>query len=129
VDGISELASMLKKRDNPSYLGITIGKIITPPPNTKIQLNEKVILENDRLIFSAHVLNGYKRQFQSQSSGEIITKTPPSPISYSNYTVLESLANNGELTLTDTLKVGDEVILVPTSNEQKYFVLDKAVML
>ncbi|ABR48582.1 hypothetical protein Amet_2428 [Alkaliphilus metalliredigens QYMF] len=129
MNGIKELAEMFKERENKAYMGPQIGKVITPPPNIKVSLGDKIILEKNRLIIAAHVLSGYTRQFQGQSNGTITTKTPPSPVSYSEYTVLEDLNHAGEIVYTDTLKTGDEVILLPSTDEQKYIIIDKAVRL
>ncbi|SET55368.1 Protein of unknown function [Natronincola peptidivorans] len=128
MTSIEKLGKMFKERDNQVYLGPQLGTVIASPPNIRVKIGDKIILEKDRLVIAAHVLSGYKRQFQGQSSGSIITKTP-SPVTYSSYTELENLSNTGEITYTDTLKIGDEVILMPSTDEQKYFLIDKAVRL
>jgi len=128
IDSIEKLGMWFKERNNPNLIGTTICEVIAPPPKVKIRLNEHIILENDRLVFAAHLLAGYKREFTSVSEGSIITKTPP-PESYDTNTVLESLNHQGEITYTDTIKAGDEVILVSTTDSQRYFVIDKAVRL
>ncbi len=126
---LEKLADMFKERNNQVYLGPQVGTVISPPPNIRVKLGDEIILEKSRLVIAAHVLAGYKRSFQGQSSGSIITKTPPSPEVYSDYTVLESLDNTGDITYTDTLKAGDKVILIPSSDDQQYFIIDKAVRL
>ncbi|MBB6218177.1 hypothetical protein HNQ80_004317 [Anaerosolibacter carboniphilus] len=119
-----EFAGMFKERNNKVYTGPQVGVVLSPPPNTRVRLGDEIILTMDHLIIAAHVLSGYKREFSSTSSGDIVTKTPP-PETYDTYTVLESLDHDGEITLKDTLKIGDQVILIPASTDQTYFLIDK----
>jgi hypothetical protein len=104
MDGLTQLAKILKERENPSIPSVTIGTVITPPPEVEIRLNERIILKKDRLIFLAHMLNNYIRE--ADINGDMIT-----------------------VKWTDTVKPGDEVSLLPTADEQLYIVLDKAVRL
>lgn len=129
MDGIAEMAQMFKERENIPYFGPQTGIVLSPPPNIQVALGDKIILSKDRLVIAEHLLSGYKREFQSTSSGTIITKTPPSPVTYDTHTVMEALDHDGEMTFTDTLKTGDEVILIPSTNEQIYYLIGKAVRL
>lgn len=104
MDSITELAKMLKERNNPSIPVITIGTVINTLPDIQIQLNDVIILTNEHLVFSAHLLPGYSR------NATFDDKT--STIQYN-----------------DTIQVGDQVILIPTFDEQTYYVIDKAVKL
>lgn len=106
TDGITELAKMFKERNPKEWLGIQTGIVINEFPNIQIRLNEFVILDKDKLLFASHLMNGYKRDYTASTGTEIGTIT-------------------GTLEWTDTLKVDDQVILIPTSNEQKYYVIDK----
>jgi hypothetical protein len=85
MNPVTEFAKMLKERDNPGVPGITTGTVIKPLPDMKIQLNDVIVLKNEHLYVSEHVMNN--------------------------------------------LKTGDRVIIVPTLDEQTYFVLGKAVKL
>ncbi|MEB7455137.1 DUF2577 family protein [Lysinibacillus sphaericus] len=88
MDALTELAILIRGGQDPTTANaaksMTTGKVITPPPNTNIQLNETITLDNELLIFT-------------------------------------------ETVVTKGLKNGDEVILIPTADEQMYFVIDKAV--
>ncbi len=88
MDALTELAILIKGGQDPTTANITksmtTAKVITPPPNTNIQLNETITLDNEQLIFT-------------------------------------------ETVVTKGLINGDEVILIPTADEQMYFVIDKAV--
>ena len=88
MDALTELALLIRGGQDPTTANntksMTTGKVIAPPPNTNIQLNETITLDNEQLIFT-------------------------------------------ETVVTKGLINGDEVILIPTADEQMYFVIDKAV--
>ncbi|WP_129599494.1 DUF2577 domain-containing protein [Anaerophilus nitritogenes] len=135
-DGITELAKMFKDRENPKQQGIQVGTVISPPPATKIRLTDKIILENDDLVFSAHVLNGYVREYTEQGNIQFTqsncgnTNTVATHNhSVANININTSYTTIGNITFTDTLKVGDEVTLMPSVDEQTWFVIDKAIRL
>ena len=105
MDSITELAKMLKARENPNMPSITTGQVISPPPDVRIKLNDHIVLSAKNLVFAANMLSGYSRQ---STFG----------------------AGSGTLTYMDhSIKSGDEVILMPSTDQQTYFVLDKAVKL
>ncbi|WP_129599804.1 DUF2577 domain-containing protein [Anaerophilus nitritogenes] len=137
MDGISELASLFKERDNRAYLGPQIGKIISPPPNIQVSLGDKIILTKEHLIIGAHVLNDYERQFEikgeektSGESGSITLKSSvPTTYEVVNGNVEGNVSMKGTFKYIDTLKKGDQVMLIPTTDEQTYFLIDKGVRL
>jgi hypothetical protein len=101
---IHELAKLFKERDNKSYMGPVTGKVLSPPPAMKVQLGDKIILDNDHLVVAAHVIAGYKRN--------------------SN---LVELNESTHIEFLDTVVKGDEVILIPSADEQTYYLIDKVV--
>lgn len=101
-DGLTELAKLFKERDKKTPPSITIGTVIKPPPEVEIRLNEIIVLKKDKLIFSAHMLSGYKRRFK--------------------FTNIEDMAE-----WTDTIVEGDEVIIIPTVDNELFVVIDKVV--
>lgn len=139
MDGISELAMLFKERDNKYYLGPQIGKVISPLPEIKIALGDKIILVKEHLIISSHILKDYEREFsiegQIQLSQENAGETDNASVGDhgSHGHKLASLnldtqyQSTGKIKWTDSLKEGDEVILIPTTNEQQYYVIDKVV--
>ena len=144
MDGIAKLASLLKDRDNQPYLGPQVGVVVEPPPNLRVSLGDKIILESADLIVAAHVLDGYQREELIKGEIEITGATgqatyvqPPPPdspeISESWGFIGKTLEGQEtitcKMTYTDTLKAGDEVILIPSTDEQRYFLVDKAVRL
>ncbi|WP_165916261.1 DUF2577 domain-containing protein [Marinisporobacter balticus] len=138
MDGISELAKMFRERDNKNYLGPQTGIVISPPPNIQVTLGKKIVLTKEHLIIADHVLKDYQRELEikgnMQTSGEggsITLKTSSTPTIYTVVTgnVSANTTIIGSMKYTDTLKTGDEVILVPATDEQTYFLIDKAVRL
>jgi hypothetical protein len=105
MDAMTELAKLLKERDNPHTQSITIGTVLAPPPEIKIKLNDSIVLTKSQLVFSSHMLSNYNRTAKI-NGGE------PSTIEF-----------------IDTIKSGDQVIIVPTVDGQTYYVVDKAVNL
>lgn len=116
MDALTEFATMFKANENPKLVSMSTGIVISPPPKAQIRLNETVILNNNRLVFAAHVLEDYEREIELE--GDI--KFTDSP-----FQTFE--AKEVKSTTKDTLKEGDEVILLPTADEQLYFVVGKAV--
>lgn len=110
-----ELAKLFHERNNKSYMGPVIGKVISALPSMKVSIGDKIILYNDDLIIAAHVLPDYEREITVDEA----TTTATSPIT----------KIDGKLIYKDTLKAGDEVILIPTTDIQKYYLIDKAVRL
>lgn len=88
MDALTELAILIRGDQDPTTTNnaksMTTGKVIAPPPNTNIQLNETITLDNEHLIFTETIIS-------------------------------KGLIN------------GDEVILIPTADDELYYVIDKAV--
>jgi hypothetical protein len=126
-DQITELASMFKERDNKLPSSMTTGIVITPPPEVSIRLNEVVILYKDNLVFSAHMLAGYKRELQLVFNDENCGQTNVESLHSHTVESLNVDTNDTKISTLDTIVEGDEVILMPTTDDQLYFVLDKAV--
>lgn len=105
MDAFTELAKLLKERENKPTHGITVGKVVSSPPQLKIQLNEVVLLSASNLVISSHLLE------------ERVKK-----ITVSNGLVTEVIDK-------EELKVGDEVILIPTADYQTFYLIDKVVRL
>jgi hypothetical protein len=123
---------MFKERDNKPYIGPQIGKVIIPPPDIKIALGDNIILEKDRLRISASVLNNYEREIEI-TNGEGVTTLvqplPPDPPTTSETWGMTNTNIKGKMKYTDTLKSGDEVILIPSDDAQIYYLIDKVVRL
>jgi len=124
MDGTARLAKLFKDRDNQLYMGPQIGVVISPPPEAQISLGDKIILGKEQLVFAAHLLIGYQRDMEIPETSDLAGNTATADSHTHSYS---SLGLAGQIKLTDTLQAGDEVILVPATDEQLYFVIDKAV--
>lgn len=133
MDALTEMAKMFKERENDPYMGPQTGTVVTPPPGIQVRLGDKIILDKDHLIIAAHVLADYQRdvKMSSVTGKTTLIKPPPPqlPVTYSETFGIESTELEGTMKYTDTLQPGDEVILLPTTDRQVYFLIDKAVRL
>lgn len=98
-----ELAKMFRDRDNKTSETFVVGKVISSYPNLKINDGDEIILSKNNLIVAGHLLP-HSRSYMSSSG-------------------------SGNITFTDSLKAGEKVIMIPSSDGQKYIVLDKVVEL
>ena len=90
------LAKMFKERNNHKPIGVVIGKVVSGLPNLSVAIGDEIILDTDQLIIANRLYNMHKHADDENHT--------PVPI---------------------TLSVGDQVILMPTPNEQIYAVIDK----
>lgn len=139
MEGVSELAMLFKERDNKVYLGPQTGKVISPLPEIQIALGEKIILTKEHLIIASHILKDYEREFSIEgdmqlsqaNAGETSTVSVGDHGSHKHTVATLNIntgyKSTGKIKWTDSLKVDDEVILIPTANEQRYYVIDKVV--
>ncbi|MDD2217947.1 MAG: DUF2577 domain-containing protein [Eubacteriales bacterium] len=100
MDSIVEMANLLKERNNPSMQGIGIGKVIAASP-LKIAFNS-FVLEKDRLVIAKHLLAIY-----GTSDASITTH------------------GSHAHTVSDKLKSGEKVIVIPSTDNMTYYVIDK----
>lgn len=89
MDQITELAKIIKARDNPTIVSMTTGIVISPLPNIVVKLNDIVTLDQTKLMVAEHIYLHYEY---------------PGPT---------------------WLQEGNEVILMPTADEQMYILLDR----
>lgn len=130
MNGISELAKLFKERENKTYLGPQIGNIITPLPDIQVALGDKIILTKEHLVISEQLV---KKQGKFILSGkDNIGKTTlklSQPNSYEIVDINIDQIDKTSIEIEYELQPGDEVILIPTANEQQYYVIDKVVRL
>lgn len=105
---------------------LMLAEVLSPPPDLRIKVGD-IQVGKPNILIADYLLTGYQRQFSQTGKGTIISKTPPSPVEYSEYTILESLVDTGQITWTDTLKAGDMAAVMPTHDGQTYIILAKVV--
>lgn len=139
-EGIVELANVIKGVTNqvPRFEGFVIGRVISPPDDLRVSIDEAIILDKTNLIIAAHVLNDYERefeifegdiQFDDANMGKTSSSGGHSHTIESLNVDSQTLKAKGKFKWTDTLKVDDLVILIPSENQQMYILIDKAVEL
>lgn len=139
-EAIVSIAKQFKnaKEGGKQFEGFLIGDIVADLPEIKVQIDPAIILDKTNLIFAAHVLHDYEREFEIYEA-EIQftdkncgTTTVASAHSHGIETLnvdSSTLTAKGKIKWTDKLKNGDKLILVPSTNDNMYIVIDKAVSL
>lgn len=112
-----ELAKKFKERDKKQRIGNIVGKVINTSPLKISILDGQVVLSGEQLYISISLENSYKREFETSNIEGKMSNVS------SHLHIIESL--KGTITFTDTLKVNDEVLLIPTEGEQTWFIVDK----
>lgn len=128
-DGLTELAMLFKERDSKESLSITTGRVVSAPPEPRIMLDEVILLDSSNLIFASHLISGYERRlkFKEVDWGTTTTVNDGGQGASSHKHFVNLTNEDVLIEWTDTLKQGDEVILIPVQDGQLYYVMDKAV--
>ena len=120
-----ELAKKFKNRDNKQQIGNVVGKVISVLPDLKVSILEgQIVLNKEQLYISVLLENIYKREYEiSNIVGKTDAVNDGGDNASSHFHSIETL--KGTITFIDTLKVNDEVLLIPTADEQTWFIVDK----
>lgn len=125
------LAKRFKERENKPQIGNIVGKVISPSPDIKISiLDGNVVLYKEQLYCCEHVLAGYKRkikitEFNTMAATSTHKLTSGGSLADYTYTSIDIPEANAEAEHTDSLVEGDLVLVVPTADEQTWFIVDK----
>ena len=124
----------LKKRENPQILGAILGTVIAPPPKLEISiLNNSVIIKKCYIL--KNICQGYTRIIEipeqtatgkAKGKGYTIGGTDTHDV-VTDVTIQSVGMPSAEICFTDTLKAGDEVLLVVSPDNQTYFVIGKVI--
>ena len=106
------------KNGGKQFEGFLIGDVVAELPDIKIQIDPAIILDKTMLIFAAHILKDYTREFEIFDA-----------MGCFNDAHEKVFCANGKFKWTDEPKTGDKLILVPSSNDNMYIVIDKGVTL
>lgn len=96
-NGMTRLAKLFKERDNKEFLGVQIGTVVSPFPDIKIS-----ILDGKAIL----------------TKDKLVWTSSIFDLHKLQYPTEEE---------NQVLKVGNEVVLFPTQDEQTFFVYDKVV--
>ncbi len=100
----------------------SVGKIIAPPPDLKVEWNN-IILTREQIYISERILIGHKREIR----GHLVSGTQEA----GHHVHTHAIDNDYTATMiyTDTLKPGDLVSVVPLRDGQHFIISDKLVKL
>ncbi|MEK5070791.1 DUF2577 family protein [Sporosarcina sp. FSL K6-1508] len=128
-DGLTELAKLFKNNENKTMPSITTGIVEALPPNPVIRLSPKIAPDKTQLIFASNLISGYERKikFTDTDCGLTTTENDGGMNAGSHNHGIELLEVDTLMQWTDTLAIGDEVIVIPVMDSQMYYVIDKAV--
>jgi len=132
----SQIAEVFKKIKNPNYMGPVMGEVIRINP-LKISIHDKIFIEGSDIVVSKHLLVGYEREFEidGKISLQVATElakagvtgqATETPTGHKHDVKLNdsSFTAKGKIKWTDTLKVGDIVIISVSMDNQTYFIHD-----
>lgn len=135
---IVKLAEIIKKRDNPLWLGAVTGEVVKAPPELEVKLENGIIIKNHKIMISIEKIVGYKREFSLEGTINDITinattSNQPCGLGVTNpHGTIQGAGDYktvGSITWTDTLKVGDKVLMLPTNKEEYFYLIDRVVRL
>lgn len=115
------LAKMFKERNPKDLIGPCIGKVVSPNPLKISILSGDVILQGEQLYISRSLLD---REYDCDVSGSGPMGEVINVGGTLNSLNLTRDSHGGKTKLYFELKVNDEVLLIPTENEQVYFIVD-----
>ncbi len=127
-----KLAEELKKRENPNMLGPIIGTVVSPPPSLKISILEGQVFITKCYVLD-NLLSGYTRiiSIPMQSAAGTTNSVDDGGDNASSHSHNIQSLQLSEVTFNfnDTLKPGDQVFLMPTSDNQVYFLVGKVTLI
>lgn len=121
--GVLHMMREMGAKDNPKTG--QIGKVIEPPPNLRVKLND-IIIDKEDIWINENLLIGYRREAKGviksgTQSASCAVGAPHAHQINNEYT--------NDIIYTDTLKAGDHVFIYPLLGSQVYYVSGKAVKL
>lgn len=140
---IEELAKLLKERENKYWMGVVVGEVESPPPELRVRIDEKIIINRDKIVVSWEKVAGYNREYS------IDGKVDKIDITFNEFSInsIDKDSNgdahgtvsstngifkgsgtykaSGRIEWTDELKKGDLVIMLPTVTHGLWYLVDK----
>lgn len=110
---IVRLAQQFKSRNNPNLdmIQAMVGTVISVEPLQIGIYNNSVILTSELCYMCSNLTN-----YTKNSSFVLNTSTD-----------LGTISCDGTISYKDIIKVGDNLMCIPTNNGQKYFIVDKII--
>lgn len=139
-NALNKMALMIKERDNLKWIGAITGEVVKAPPELEVKLESGIIIKNKKIMISVEKIVGYKRTFSIngnidnedmtvQSSNMTLAGQGPHQHTLKTFEAKGSYKSTGTIEWTDTLNVGDTVLMLPTNDHKYFYLIDKVVRL
>jgi len=132
-----ELAGELKKRNNIPKIGVQMGDVLSVAPLKIGIMNNETIIDETICYLCSNVVENYKRKATEEIKEYIVTMATTdtnengsvTPLDVDTTMAVETKSDyDTVITFKDILHVGDKVLLVPTEDDQIYFIVDRVVI-
>lgn len=127
VELLSTMREQGKSVNPPS---IKLAEVVSSPPEIIIKMGDLQI-DKDNILIADYLLPEYKREITiplTDSKSEM-TQTSVGDHGSHNHDVTKIEITDGKIQFNDTLKPGDIVVAMPTSDGQTYIILARVVSL
>lgn len=134
---INDLASLFRKLENPEWIGAVTGEVLSPPPRLVVKLYNGIEVKANKIIVCEEKRAGYIREFslEGKITEYTMDNTTSTEVASNHSHAVKSLAGKGsykatgKIEWTDELKKGDKVLMLPTNEHEKFYLVDKVVNL
>jgi hypothetical protein len=106
MNGIEKFAKLFIERNNPYHINIDIADVVSTSP-LRIKYGDSIILQSDKLILNNILKDGFTVEYTDTSDSGTATK---------------------QITIKDSLQIGDKVMIVPDNDFKLWYVISKAVI-
>lgn len=138
------LAKLIKGGKRSKWAGVVLGTVEVAPPDLQVRVNPKLLLKKHQICIAKEKVIGYTREFNIKGKIKEFTlenatiettssniEAGPGPHKHEHGIVDGTITGqagtfefDGTLKWTDELKVGEQVILIPTNQNSIFFLLD-----
>jgi hypothetical protein len=105
MSNLDKLAKLFSARDNPFLINITKGDVISVNP-VRIKYGDNIILEAKHLYIADSLISGYSGEYTDDNGTTTETKN---------------------VTVKNSLQVGDKVMMIPDTSFKYWYIIDKVV--
>lgn len=144
MDNYREIAKLVKYSQKNKWAGVVLGTVEVAPPDLQVRVNPKLLLKRHQICVAKEKVIGYTREFKIKGKIKEFTlenvtiettssntEAGPGPHPHPHGTIEGTMTGqagtfefDGILKWTDELKVGEQVILIPTNQNSIFFLLN-----
>lgn len=121
-----EIAKLFKERENLEIQGAIIGRVVNISPLKLSVYEGQVTLDKNQLyICDSCLQKDFKIGISTNDvAGEVLLKSDGQTYDYEIMNLSTSIENTS-VVLKFEMKLSDELLLIPTADGQKFFIVDK----